>query len=383
LVFLAHVWACSPFLLLWTRDPHVQEVIGDQAIANLRPLVGLIVAYLGVRTYLAYRDPKWLKWDYVFPPIDVALITLILYISHRGPMSNITTLYFLAIIEAAGTLNVFWAAFVGLLVVVGTGVSTMSGVQMPLPASGQQSLAQLLQDDPLNVTFRLYFLIVISSLMTYQALLAAELRERLGVAADRNRIALDMHDGVQGHLITVASQLELIGHVATINPTRAAELAKESRETARAAADELRFLVQRLRAPGLKDGFVPALRQYAHNVCERNGLRLEFTVSGVERMLEPEVENTLFRIAQEAMNNVVKHANAEQVSIAVAYTAESASLHVTDDGGGFDTGTAPPGMGLEGMRSRATKLDGELTIRSNRPGGTTVVANLPVTDHVS
>jgi signal transduction histidine kinase len=211
--------------------------------------------------------------------------------------------------------------------------------------------------------------------MAYQARIAAELRERLGVAADRNRIAMDMHDGVQGHLITIASQLELIGHVAPRDGDRAAEISREGREMARQAADELRFLVQRLRAPALADGFVPALRQYAHNICERSGLRLTFEVHGDPRPLEPEVENVLFRIAQESLNNVMKHAGASEVSVCVSFDRERASLQIEDNGKGFQPEACADGcVGLASMRERAERQHGNLVIDSAPSKGTTVSA---------
>ncbi len=376
LVFLIHVWACAPFLVFWLSDPHVQKVLGVEAVHQLRPVVSVTVAYLLGRTYLAFKDPPRLRWEYVFPPIDVALISLILYLSHRGPMSNITLLFFLPIVSASGSLNVRWAAGVGLMVVLGTAIAAWQTPSITLPPSGM-SAGELLKAEPLNVAFRLYFLVVISSLMAYQALIAAELREQLGVSADRNRIAMDMHDGVQGHLITMASQLELIARVAETDGARAAEIAQEGREMARQAADELRFLVQRLRSPSLSDGFVPALRQYAHNICERNGLQMVFSVEGQEWLMEPEAEGTLFRIAQESLNNVAKHSQAKTVSINVRFMDDQIKLDVQDDGKGFDGEAASGCYGLEGMKERATKAHGSVMVKSQVGAGTDVVATLP------
>ncbi|AIE87790.1 Sensor histidine kinase [Fimbriimonas ginsengisoli Gsoil 348] len=371
-MFLAHVWACAPFLVFWMLDMHIRAVIGPEAVAILRPVIGLTLVYLAVRTVIAWRDPDWLPWQYVFPPVDVALVSAILFLSHRGPMSNITLLFFLPMIQASGSLNVRWAAAVGFMVVIGTAVSTF-GANEIVPADLPRSTRELLQQDPLNVTFRIYFLIVLSSLMAYQSLIAAGLKEKLGVAADRNRIAMDMHDGVQGHLIALSSQLELMARVAPKDGVRAAELAEEGRESARQAADELRFLVQRLRAPALEDGFVPALRQYAHNLCERHGLRLDFQVVGKEVPLEPEVENALFRIAQESITNVVKHAGAAQVTVSVAFQGMSAELVVQDDGQGF--GVVREGVGLIGIRERAARAGGAAEVTSSPGGGTRVKAS--------
>lgn len=379
LVFLAHVWVCAPFLLVWTFDIHTRNVIGPEAVAALQPAIWLTVAYLAIRTRIAWKGNEHRPWQYIYPPIDIVVVSVILYLSHRGPMSNITLLYFLPMIEASGSLNVRWAALVGVMVVGGTALSTVTATE--IAPSHIQTARELLQQDPLNVTFRICFLVVLSSLMTFQSLIAAGLKERLAVAADRNRIAMDMHDGVQGHLIALSAQLELVGRVALRDPARAAQLAEEGRESARQAADELRFLVQRLRTPAMEEGFVPALRQYAHNICERHGLQLEFEVEGKERVLEPEVENALFRIAQESITNVVKHASAKVVEVRITYTLNSAELTVRDDGSGFVNQTAreeQKGVGLLGMRERAEKAGGEAHIESGPEQGTRVTAKFGV-----
>ncbi len=326
-----------------------------------------------VRTWLAYVDPPNLKWWYVFPPIDVGVITLLLLTTQRGPMSNITLLFFLPIVQASGTLNVRWSAAVGLMVVVGTALSTLTA-DPNIALAAPTNFRELLHDDPLNVVFRVYFLLIISSLMAYQALIAAGFRERLGVAADRNRIAMDMHDGLQGHLIAIASQLELISHVALKDGPRAAELAQEGRESARQAADELRFLVQRLRTPTLASGFVGALRQYSHNICDRHSISLVFEVEGTEEAMELDVENALFRIAQEALTNVVKHANAKAVTVTLNLSGTKARLVVADDGCSFDPTLAPEGVGLESMRARAITCGGEVKVLADPMNGTRIEA---------
>lgn len=371
LVYLLHVWICVPFLILWVIDPRTKVLLGEETVRWLIVLVLVLLAYMGGRTWLAWVDPPKLKWWFVFPPVDVGFITLILLLTQRGPMSNITLLYFLPMVQASGTLNVRWSAGVGLMVVVGTALATLTadpGAVYYAPTT----VKELLRNDPLNVVFRVTFLLVISSLMAYQALIAAGYRERLGVAADRNRIAMDMHDGVQGHLIAIASQLELISHVAVRDGKRASELALEGRESARQAADELRFLVQRLRTPTQASGFVGALRQFAHNICDRSGLRLVFEVSGPEAVLSADTENALFRIAQEALTNIVKHAGAKTVSIVIAIEDLCATLIVSDDGNGFEGGRSTECVGLDGMRARALENHGHLTINSNPGKGTRI-----------
>ena len=364
-------------MIPWTRDPMVHAKLGDSTIAILRPFVLGILAYLIARTLLAWRTPPWLRWHYVFPPLDVLVISVLLAVSHRGPLSTLTLLYFFPIVQAAGSLNVIWASFVSVLVVIGTGLSTYRPPS-PLPPSivdpATQGLAQLVQVDLLNVAFRVWFMIVLASLMTYQARIAAEYRAEARLAEDRNRIALDVHDGVQGSLIAVASNLELIARIT--DSQKVSALATDARTSARDAADELRFLVQRLRPPSLTGGFLPAMRQYAHAMSGRYGFDVEFQVAGRPRPISSEVEQTVFHMVQESVNNVAKHAKAERVVIRIRYDDRRLTFSVADDGCGL--GDAPAGTGRLGMRERAVALDGMIELKSNPDGGTTVAASIPI-----
>ena len=364
-------------MIPWTSDPMVHAKLGDPTIAILKPFVLAILAYLVARTVLAWRNPPWLRWHYVFPPLDVVVISLLLAVSHRGPLSTLTLLYFFPIVQAAGSLNVVWASFVSVLVVVGTGISTYRPPS-PLPASivdpATQGIAELVQVDLLNVAFRVWFMIVLASLMTYQARIAAEYRAEARLAEDRNRIALDVHDGVQGSLIAVASSLELIARIA--DSERVSSLALDARRSARDAADELRFLVQRLRPPSLTGGFLPAMRQYAHAISGRHGFTVDLDVTGGVRAIPPEVEQTVFHMVQESLNNVAKHAQAQRVTVLIEYGDRRLSFCVTDDGRGF--GGAPEGTGRSGMRERAAALGGEYRMGANQAGGTTVTASIPI-----
>lgn len=379
LVFLAHVWACAPFMIPWTRDPMVHAKLGDPTIAVLKPFVAGILAYLVLRTWLAWKSPRWLRWHYVFPPLDVLVISFLLGVSHRGPLSTLTLLYFFPIIQAAGSLNVGWASFIAVLVVLGTGAATFRP-PTPLPLGvvdpSSQGLIELFHTDLLNVVFRIWFMIVLASLMTYQARIAAEYRAEARLAEDRNRLALDVHDGVQGSLMAVASNLELVSRLAEREPERVAHLANEARASARDAADELRFLVQRLRPPSLTGGFLPAMKQYAHALAGRHGWELQFEVRGRPRPLPPETEQAVFRIVQEALNNVAKHAVASSVEVGLEFVPGRLLYRVRDDGRGV--ANAPEGTGRAGMAERAAGLGGELTVCPAESGGTSVTGWAPL-----
>lgn len=245
-----------PFLVLWVMMPSAHAGIKDPNFHTIQRFLVLVVTYLLIRTWLAFKDPPRLKWEYVFPPIDVAVVSILIYLGERDPLSNIGLLYFFPLAQAAGTLNTRWVAAVAAITLAGAALATHG----------------LRTTEPFNVAFRYFFIFVLGSLVTILARAAASLREQLGIARDRSRIAMEMHDGVQAHLMTLSKHFELVEHLADSQPARVAELAAEGGSTARLAADELRYLVNRLRAPSLTQGFIPALKGFVHNLSARHNL---------------------------------------------------------------------------------------------------------------
>lgn len=354
---MAHLWACIPFLVIWMTIPAAHKGIPDPDFSKIQGFLWIVITYLLARTWLAFRDPPRLAWEYVFPPIDIAIVSMLIWLGNRDPLSNIGLLYFFPVAQAAGTLNTRWVALTAGLCLLGTWLAT----------HGMRT------EEPYNTAFRYFFIFVLGSLFTLLARAAASLREQLGIARDRNRIAMEMHDGVQAHLMTLSKQLELAEAMASAKPERTAELAREGSETVRLAADELRYLVNRMRAPALERGFVPALRTFVDTVCKRHGLEYEFHIEGEERQLSRDTEHAAFRIAQEALTNVVRHSGAGRVRVGVAFGVDELRLSVQDDGKGCDPNV--DSEGIEGMRRRARDIGGMLTLIAD--SGTTVEAALP------
>lgn len=359
LIFLAHLWLCAPFVVYWFASPKTKWAVPAARFAPLQTFVIAVCLYVIARTVLAYRPPSWLKWEYVFPPIDVAIVSLLIYLGDGDPISNTSLLYFFAVAEAAGTLSLLWSVSVGGMVIAGAAMAS----------GGFRS------DDWFNTAFQYSLILVMASLLASLARASSKWREQQSVARDRSRIAMEMHDGVQAHLITIASQMELAERIARKNPARAEELASESKETARLAADELRFLVQRLRAPTLSGGFLPALKQFAHNLCTRTGMALEFISECEPYELEESVENALFRIAQESLTNVVRHAKSYEVRVEIEFGVDGVGMAIRDNGVGFDSNIS--GSGLEGMTARAKQLGGRFALASEPGKGTTIDVWLP------
>jgi signal transduction histidine kinase len=344
---------------VWAFVPSAHLGIDDAHFDSIRIFLGVVVLYMVVRTRIALVDPPKLRWEYIFPPIDVGIVTVLLWLGHRDPLSTIALLYFFPLAQVASTLNWRWSAAVAVMVLIGAAIATR----------GMESV------QPFNAWFRYFFVAVIASLTTMLARAAAYERMVLGIVKDRNQLALEMHDGIQAHLMTLSKRMELIEHVAATDPERAKGLALEGQDTARLAADELRYVVNRLRAPALHEGFVPAMRNFVHNVMSRRGAAYSFDVVGKEFEVSPEIEHAAFRIAQEAITNILRHANASSASVAINYSDRELSLRIEDDGVGFDS--TMDSEGLEGIKRRAESTGGSLEIRSQIKKGSTLIATWP------
>ncbi len=192
------------------------------------------------------------------------------------------------------------------------------------------------------------------------------------VADERSRIARELHDSVTQAIYSVtlyadATRLALNdGELAIV-----AENLNELRAMAREAMLDMRLLIFELRPPVLEEeGLVTALQTRLDAVEERSGVGATLQVTG-ERRLPLALENELYRIAQEALTNVVKHARARQVSISLGFDEAEVCLEIEDDGVGFDTAVDHSGgMGLRGIQERVEKIGGNLLVQSTPGQGT-------------
>ncbi len=153
---------------------------------------------------------------------------------------------------------------------------------------------------------------------------------------------------------------------------------RELKELARSAADELRRLILDLRPAVLDDlGLAAALRWLAHERHERQRVQLE---TRLDRPVPPPLDTAVFRIVQEALANVERHAQAGMVCVRVEAVNGHVLVVVEDDGRGFDPSESQRGFGIVGIRERAEQLAGTVSISSTSGGGTRVEARLPLGD---
>jgi nitrate/nitrite-specific signal transduction histidine kinase len=198
--------------------------------------------------------------------------------------------------------------------------------------------------------------------------------EQSAAVAERTRLARELHDSVTQSLYSVTLYAEAAATLLMQGDHQtAADHLRELRDTAQEALREMRLLIFELRPLALeKMGLAAALQARLDAVEGRGGLKIELQVEGTEQ-LPRVVQQELYHIAQEALNNVLKHADAQHVRVQLRFSAEGACLEVQDDGAGFDTANPPKGrMGLAGMRERAQKIGAELEIASAPGRGTRV-----------
>lgn len=208
------------------------------------------------------------------------------------------------------------------------------------------------------------------------ARLAAQSR-RLAVSEERNRIARDLHDSVTQMLFSMSLMAQALPSLIERQPERAVERAQRLADLSRGALAEMRMLILELRPAMLREvGLVMALQRYAAGWSSREEIAAGVRVEGLQRRLPPEHEEALFRIAQEALANITKHAGASHVEIVLDFAPDAVSLTIDDDGIGIPT-PLPSGIGLAGMRERIAALRGTLAIEPRPEGGTRVRAQAP------
>jgi len=214
---------------------------------------------------------------------------------------------------------------------------------------------------------------------------AREEEARHRVAEERMRIARELHDVAAHHLALANAQAGTVAHLIPADPGRAARMAAELSDTISSALRELKGTVGLLRedagpqaplepAPGLAQ--LPALA----DSLGAAGLTVITTTTGMPRPLPPSVDLTAFRIIQEALTNVAKHAAVPQAHVRLAYTESMLNITVSNDAGrGALAGPlVAPGYGLAGMRERAASVGGHLQAGHRAAGGFEVTAELPL-----
>lgn len=203
--------------------------------------------------------------------------------------------------------------------------------------------------------------------------------ETLTLSRERNRMARELHDTLAHTLTGLSVTLETVRAYWDVDAAQARALLDQSLTATRNGLEETRRALKALRASPLEDlGLGLALRQLVESAAERVHLDLELALPNPMPNLPPDVEQCLYRIAQEAVENVVHHANASRLALCLESDAGRWKLTVQDDGLGFDPRQNPAAghFGLAGMKERAALAGGRLTIDSQKGRGTKIILEI-------
>ena len=299
-------------------------------------------------------------WQYPFPYVVASVLAL--------------TGYQVLVSSAAGnarwTVDISWLILQGaMLLLVGYVIVALASVQREQRAALAQAYEQ---QAAANVRLQRY----------------ADTVEELTISRERNRLARELHDTLAHSLSAVTVQLEAIRSLWQVDPHRARDLLDQADGTARRGLTEARRALQALRASPLQDlGLALALQGLAESAAEHSGASLDLQLP--DKMLQglsPAVEQGVYRIAQEALENVVRHAGASAIAIHLKEHDSVLALSIEDNGAGTAVEALPPTesgergrLGIRGMQERADLIGGQLRITSRAGQGTGVYLTVPLT----
>ncbi len=199
--------------------------------------------------------------------------------------------------------------------------------------------------------------------------------EETAVAEERDRLARDLHDAVTQTLFSTSLIAEVLPVIWDKDPGQGRERLEEIRTLTRGALAEMRSLLMELRPTALEEtGLSDLIHQLREAFVGRTGIPVEVEISGEDCAFPTDVKVTIYRVIQEALNNIAKHARAETCRISLTCREAGFTLKVVDDGQGFDPGNAAPdSLGLGIMRDRAQGIGARLAIESELERGTQVI----------
>jgi signal transduction histidine kinase len=203
--------------------------------------------------------------------------------------------------------------------------------------------------------------------------------QALVVTEERSRIAREIHDGLAQSLFSIALNLQACVKKMGDDPAGTRDKLGQLQELASNSLKELRQYIYNLPSTNLVDrGLASALRSHVEDVSRLNGLESDFSLLGTMGTLASEVEECLYRVGQEALANVVKHAKASKVYVSLEFKNGSAILVVADNGRGLNGVRPKESMGISNMKRRVESLSGTLTLEPNNGCGACVRASVPI-----
>jgi signal transduction histidine kinase len=238
-----------------------------------------------------------------------------------------------------------------------------------------------------RVKERTYLTIGAQVALVLENLRLIEQAQQAGVSSERQRLAQEIHDTLAGAFTSIVMKLEAAEESLDSDPSSVQRFLDQARGIARESLGEARRLMWALRPESLeRSSLSEALTNLAERWSEECGIDASATVTGTPHSLTPDIEVALMRVAQEALTNCRKYAQARQVTLTLSYMNNLVALNVQDDGVGFDPTEPHPnssdqstgGFGIMGMRERVEQLRGTLLVESAFGEGTTLMVAIPV-----
>jgi len=300
-----------------------------------------------------------------FPTVQSALSSII-------PIMGISFLIFTFIAGIAGTIYGSVSA---------RGLSTrLDRLSEGAHAWSQGDFTQLVEDISRDEIGQLAYNL---NQMAQELEALIDTRRELAQIEERNRMARDLHDSVKQQAFAASAQISTARKLLAQNSNKAIENIEEAERLTNALRKELTNMIQELRSPALEGkGLATAIQDYGLNWSHRNETELEIRLQG-ERPLPLDIEQTVFRIVQEALANVARHSNADKVEIELVYTSKELSCTIRDNGSGFDPTQTSPGFGIHSMQERTRTLGSQLNLESAPGEGTIITIVINLNNHLS
>lgn len=207
---------------------------------------------------------------------------------------------------------------------------------------------------------------------------------------EKKRISREIHDGPAQSLSSIVFQAEICSNMIKKDVDKGLEEIEVLKETVKKTLEEIRGIIYELRPMSIDDiGLIPTIKKMAKNFEKNEGIKVNFKASKIKEELDQFIELTVFRMIQEILNNVKKHANATKVNIQISFGTVFMTIKVEDDGNGFNVDKTisqikEEGMnyGLIGLINRVEEILGEITIESGKSKGTKIFAKIPISKDV-
>ncbi len=207
-----------------------------------------------------------------------------------------------------------------------------------------------------------------------------ERKQEFAIMRERGRLASELHDSLSQSLTAATLQMEAADHALKLGAEKARSHLSVAENLVRLSSEELRRSVWALRPLSLEGRSLPeALRQLASRLSGHEGLAVEFVLQGRPRVLSEEIDANFLRIAQEAVNNAIRHGKASIIRVHLSYFARKEVLTISDNGIGFRARAARfhAGTGLANMRERAARTGARVWVQSRKKRGTRITVTLP------